>query len=144
MMKTGLMKQSTHSLDVLLVLAAWSRLVNSSSIVLILLSLMVLLSNSSRTSVIAQTFCGNFLPDGIFVTPAKVDSRTSERPDPCIRVPTAPAKLINVCIPTIHLIMSENYLGYAHCTSTATLYSCWLLVKMAFFWPRSLVSRFAS
>ena len=144
MMKTGLMKQSTHSLDVLLALAAWSRRVNSSSIVLILLSLLVLFSNSSRTSVIALIFYSNFLPDNTFVTPAKVDSRTFERPDPCIRVPTAPAKLINVCIPPRRLIASENSLGYAHCTSTANLYSCWSLVKMAFFWPSSLVSRFAS
>ena len=138
------MKQSTQSLDVLLALAAWSRRVKSSSIVLMLPSLMVLLSNSSRTSLIALIFCGNFLPDSIFVTPAKVDSRISERPEPCIRVPTAPAKLINVCIPPRRLITSENSLGYAHCTSTATLYSCWSLVKMTFFWPRSLVSRFAS
>lgn len=126
----------------LFVFVVWLRCVKSFFIVLMLLLFMVFFSNFLRISFIVLIFCGNFLLDSIFVILVKVDFRIFERLDFCIRVLIVLVKFINVCIFLRWLIMFENFFGYVYCILMVILYSCWLFVKMIFFWFCFLVSCF--
>src|ERR1700759_3296831 len=86
MINTSFMRQSTHSLDVLLLHARFfkHRVKESKSCISLLENKGE--SNSSTTIRNALMLCGNFFPDNIDPTPANATCNMSSRPEHIINV----------------------------------------------------------